>query len=853
MKLQPSLLALAAASFLASFATPSALAQTGDSVAAAIAGQAAPAAAAPANETAEQRAQRLAREQQAAQRQSAPPAERIVVTGARRAQAASSVPFNISAINGEQLRQDNITDLKALIQELPAVNAPGNSARFADSVTVRGLSIAPVNANNIEQFVRSTIAYYVDETPLPSVGLRIKDMARVETLLGPQGTLYGAGSLGGTIRYITNQPVLRQREGRLGLSLYQTAGGGLSYDADGMVNVPLGGGFAFRASLARLDEAGYTDRVSTPPWRSTPWTTSPNRNQNVYKDDDWQKVDTARGALLWQITPGFKLTLTHTQQDQLAHGTRGTSLQPLAVANARNPAELDAAWRNPGLELGQLPCNPNCRFTDARETPIAVDKNTVLARHEEFADREFRMTSLDVDLNLGFADLRSSTSTFKDARIGQADYASQGWVFYYSLGDLGGDIRSDRSAYITFDNTYKGLSHETRLISRGDGPASWIAGLYHTKQERNLRFNEVLPGMDAFLGNSKATPSPKPDVGYGEDLGSEYSETALFGEFSYKLTPQFQLTAGGRLFKYEDTARIEIVDYAGGFVDNRVTDTRGQSGKSIFKVNASYQLRPGLLSYLTVSQGFRRGGTNGFRNVGARVIADDAREYQPDTTTNYELGIKGHLFGGDLYVEAAAYMIDWKDAQTYRSQDIDGFPVNGTANGPDARSEGLEFALRWRFAPAWQMTFSTGTVESRWTSTKTHCLYTNRTSCRTWNAGGLMGGSPDWKHRLGLRYSTDIGSDMFLRVGGTVRYVGKTRSDRSDSIAGNDGVFVYPAYTTASLYAGIGKGKWDAQLWINNATNERGLVSNQTAGAVLGERLIYTVPRTVGLNLSYAF
>jgi hypothetical protein len=373
MRTTPTLLALAVASLCSTLAGTS-LAQT--------AGTASPSAAAPANETAEARAQRLAREQAEAQRQSAPAAERIVVTGARRSQSASTVPFNISAINGEQLRQENVTDLKSLISELPAVNAPGNSARFADSVTVRGLSIAPVNANNIEQFVRSTIAYYVDETPLPNVGLRIKDIARVETLLGPQGTLYGAGSLGGTIRYISNQPVLRQFEGRVGASLYQSSGGGLSNDLDAVVNVPLGNQFVLRASVARLDEAGTTDRVSSPPWRgNAAWSSKPNAGQNVYKDDDWQEVTTARAALLWQVTPGVKLTLTHTQQDQLAHGTRGVSVQPLGVANARSPAELDAAWRNPGRTLAQLPCAPSCRFTDARETPFAVNANTVLARY----------------------------------------------------------------------------------------------------------------------------------------------------------------------------------------------------------------------------------------------------------------------------------------------------------------------------------------------------------------------------------------------------------------------------------------------------------------------------------------
>ncbi len=132
--------------------------------------------------------------------------EAVIVTATGRAQAASSVPYNVTALSEEALREANITDIKKFIQQSPSINAPANSARFADSVTVRGLNVSPVGANNIEYFTRSTLAYYLDDTPLPNIAYRIKDIARVETLLGPQGTLYGAGSLGGTIRYITNQP-----------------------------------------------------------------------------------------------------------------------------------------------------------------------------------------------------------------------------------------------------------------------------------------------------------------------------------------------------------------------------------------------------------------------------------------------------------------------------------------------------------------------------------------------------------------------------------------------------------------------------------------------------------------------
>lgn len=115
--------------------------------------------------------------------------QQVIVTANRRDEAAHRVPINISALSEDELREQNITDAKKLVAASDAINAPGNSARYADSVTVRGLNVSPVNANNLEQFIRSTLAWYLDDTMLPHLGYRIKDIARVETLLGPQGTL----------------------------------------------------------------------------------------------------------------------------------------------------------------------------------------------------------------------------------------------------------------------------------------------------------------------------------------------------------------------------------------------------------------------------------------------------------------------------------------------------------------------------------------------------------------------------------------------------------------------------------------------------------------------------------------
>ena len=272
----------------------------------------------------------------------------ITVTASKRAEQAYKVPYNVSAISEETLRRENITDAKKLIADNVSISAPGNSARFTDSVTVRGLNVSAVDGNNIEQFVRSTLAYYLDDTALPFIGYRIKDITRVETLLGPQGTLYGSGSLGGTVRYITNQPKLGKTEARINTGVYQTKNGGLSNDTDVVFNLPLGQNFALRGSLARLDEKGYTDRVSNPPWNTNngagTWSSKPDANKNVYEDDDWQKVNGGRVSLLWKITDDLSLTAAHTQQNQLAHGTSGASLTPLGIANANSDAEKLAVW-----------------------------------------------------------------------------------------------------------------------------------------------------------------------------------------------------------------------------------------------------------------------------------------------------------------------------------------------------------------------------------------------------------------------------------------------------------------------------------------------------------------------------
>ena len=742
--------------------------------------------------------------------------ENVVVTATRREASVEDIPINISAIGEAELRKRAITDLKSLIEDSVTISAPANSARFADSVTVRGLNVSPVNQNNLEFFVRSTLAYYLDETPLPNIGYRIKDIARVETLLGPQGTLYGSGSLGGTVRYITNQPRFDESTVRINTGMYQTDGGGLSTDTDVVINQPLSDSLAIRASLAYLDEAGFTDRVVTPSFREdNPWTNPDGSGKTRYKNDDYQYVTTGKVALAWQISPDAKLTYTHAQQSQLANGSRGTTLDPNQDGDV--------------FQYGQ---------------------DVLVGRYREFADRAFKLDSLDLEWDFENFSMKSSTSHFEDTREGQANYGI-GFVYYgdWGWGALTPD-QTDESPYMQFDNTYSGISHETRFVSMGDGPLSWVGGFYYTQQERSLAFQEFFPTLDQVGGLDREAIGGNVDVGYAEDINTDYEEMAVFGELTYALTDRWDVTLGARVFNYSDEADPRITDYAFGLVDTKGSVDNSASGKSFFKLNTAYELADDVLLYATASQGFRRGGVNGFKDQGEQTVSEDAQNYEPDSVDNLELGLKGAFFDDVLYIETNVYQIAWENTQTYYSQSINSFPLNGTANGPDAESRGWEFSTRLRVSDSVSLTYSTATTEAKWAETEEVCLYADGSECRTWNEGGLLGGSPEWRHNLGANFYRDLSNGLTLSASLRGSYTSEVQSDRADSP--EEEPYRYDSYTLYSANVGLSGDQWNAGLWARNLTNERAEVSYQVENYV-GNRLIQTMPRTIGLNLSYDF
>ena len=310
------------------------------------------------------------------------------------------------------------------------------------------------------------------------------------------------------------------------------------------------------------------------------------------------------------------------------------------------------------------------------------------------------------------------------------------------------------------------------------------------------------------------------------------------------------MTFGARFFNWEDETRKTISDYTGFLGVNDDVSRGDDTGESIFKLNAAYRFTDSAFSYLTISEGFRRGGTNGFRDDGGNVVADSTQVFEPDSTTNYELGFKGSFLDGDLYLQANVYLIEWDNTQTYYSQSILGFPLNGTTNGPDAETQGVELALRYDLTDnlglSWESAFTAGEfVEDR-----TVCLFEGNTTtaCRTWFDGDDLGGAPSDRHNFGIDYYTSaFGGD--IRTSFDVRYVGEVQSNRQDQ----NEPYEFDAYTSLGASVEYARGPVATSLWVSNLTNEDGETSFQVVGGQWGYRTIYIRPRTIGLKVSYDF
>ncbi|MCY4509380.1 MAG: TonB-dependent receptor, partial [Acidobacteria bacterium] len=643
--------------------------------------------------------------------------EAAVVTATRIEEPLQEVPMSISAVTGADIERRAIENLTELARWTPGLTVVDQGARGSNVVIVRGLNTDSLNAPEFTgNNYNNGVATYLGDIPL-AVDLRLRDVERVEVLLGPQGTLYGAGTLAGAVRYLPRRPDTERRELEVRGDLFGLAHGGApGSDAGFTFNLPL--------VRSRLALRGVVDRFANPGFIDydyllrTPGVSEPEPDPsdpaavaaNLYSEPDANTEDTlsARLSLLWEATPNLSALFAYHLQDQRVGGRQ-----------VNHAAAFDTG-----------------RYVSAH-------------RYPEPNDRRNELLSLELNWGLGGAELTTAAGYSRFSQQGQRDQTDL-LIQAFGIGgllpgtypglsqaqatdpditaaDLTAGFRTF-SAYTREDGREERLNWETRLVSTGDGPWRWVGGAFFNRYDSRGTSFELAPGLTAFSGVTPVlggNPVSEPVEYYS--LGrQDVEERALCGEISRDLGRRWRVTAGGRWFGYGiATGNLTEFPYTPMY-SSPYSDHESDDGGVLFKGSVSYRLDDETNVYFTRSQGYRIGGGNNFRVCSDEEItlltdADPGNDppqsgciyadqalIEPDTTTNYEVGLRRSWNDERVTFSGTLFHVDWTDIQVAGLTPFSAQPI--TLNGGGAVSRGVEIASAvdatgaLRFRGSWSYT-----------------------------------------------------------------------------------------------------------------------------------------------------
>ena len=638
----------------------------------------------------------------------------VTVTATRRAATAQDLPISITAVTGAQLQEAGIEDVAALTRSMAGVDftdkGPFSGASGANLI-IRGLnSDATAWLPAATSPVVPPVATYVDDTPL-FVNLRLQDLDRVEILRGPQGTLYGSGSLGGTIRYVQNAPDPTGFDAKAQVGVSDTAHTSEpNEDVSGMLNLPLGNTLALRMNAAYTYDAGFINQpylyrldASGVPLAAQPGNlfSAPETHAEDHVNDYIYKA--ARIAALWKPNAQFQAQLSYYYQLGTAGGFPYVATNGLAYTQPISASNLP-----PGSLTKLFPAT----------VPAGAD---ALSNADNGPDRtrdEVNLVALSLEYDLGFATMTSATSWSHHVNASSVDETGEYVNFSFSQSLYGQNPRT----YIVGDESLddKGWSQELRFASKSGGMLEWLAGLFYRNETTDIEENDHYPGYYDFYngcapnyGQSSGdgvtpsqcgigeayTPGPlqyvdglpiiKDDV-YINAFETKFTDLAAFGELTAHLNSAWSVTGGTRLFRQtisQGQQNALLFDGPAYAADETLSD---QWRRAQWKLNTAYQLDADNLVYATWSQGFRRGGVNALppsELLGAFVTPPALSKLAPDTANNYEVGAKGTIEGRFRY-SAAMFDIQWRNIQ--EGIDLTPLVLPGALNIGDGYSRGLE-------------------------------------------------------------------------------------------------------------------------------------------------------------------
>ena len=765
----------------------------------------------------------------------------IIVTATKRATTVQDVPFSINAQTQEDIQRANATTIEDISRNVAGL-AVQNLGPGQSQVSVRGVSAGQIVRD--QPGVKEQVGVYLDESVISlslfTPDLDLFDLNRVETLRGPQGTLFGSGSVGGTLRYITNQPVTGRTEGLVEGNINTVDESDIGGHLKGAINMPFGDVAAARAVAYYTKFGGFIDAVG------------PAAGKNI---NDGRRIG-GRIALLVQPTDAIKITPRIVYQE----------------------AEADGFNRQEVFNLYASPLHA---------TPTELgERRQYLRLREKFKD-ETMIADLTASLGLGAVELTSITSYInRDILVSRDASALTGSVSLVPFAALGAPLAlTNLSSNLRDTTDLKQWTQEVRLSSLGAGPLSWVLGGFYSDVDRQYSQRLPTPGYDAIVdaiplfagipgGVSAAVRNGFPaDSPYNSDIPYDIRQSALFGEGTYDFG-QFKLTAGGRYYNFKES-RDFITGGIFSNVDTRIGDKTKSNGFSP-RVIGTWEPSRNLSVNVQAAKGFRLGGVNDALNLplcdnGApdgpdRQTFGNRPTYDDETLWNYEAGVKYQQRG--ITFNAAAFYTDIKDLQV--TADAGTCSSRIVFNAPEAHTKGVEAEVAASPMPGLDLSAAASWIEAEFDEDL-------RTATGAVIAGIREGNRlptvPKFQGAVTATYGQPLNADADWYVTASAQHVGSRYTQPGDQEpgAGNFSVIVFngdsftavpynldlrlPAYQLVNLSAGIEFASGlEAALYVNNLFDENPLLSfdRERGGRA---RLGFNVgqPRTIGLTLRQAF
>ena len=770
----------------------------------------------------------------------------LIVTASKREQTLQNVPFSVAAQTEEQIRNsgsNNIIDLARNIAGLTIADlGPGQS-----QAAIRGISSGQVVRD--QPGVKESVGVYLDESPISialfTPDLDLFDLQRIEVLRGPQGTLFGAGSSTGTLRYITNQPRLGEFQGAAEVSLTDGTGADTGGSIKGMLNAPIGDTAALRIAAYYDQIPGFIDAVQP--------------DLSVKENVDSGTKTGGRVAMLFQPNDSLSITPRIVYQKLETDGY-------------------------PRVDVYNILGN---EFMTT-EPPVNLGERQQFTQLEEGLTDELLLGDLKIVYAFGNMEL-TSISSYTDRDVEVVRDASQltGSVTFDILGPTAPSAAVRLNSPLIDKTSLTSFSQELRLGSTGDEKLDWLVGAFYQDTDRDYGQTLPTPGWDAATGidnTSNGNGNAPADTPFFSRLSYSFKQFAVFGEATFHFTDQWALTGGLRYYDFDED---RVLTFAGAF-SAPARDVPGSTSSDGFSPRAILSFKPNddVLLTAQAARGFRLGGINDPLNAPLCSASDLATfsghpTWEDETLWNYELGAKMRFAGGTVTFNTAAFYSDIKDLQD--GVDVGTCSSRVVLNVPEAHSYGIEAELYARPTSNWDFGISATWLNAEIDSSVT--IAGTDTIVAGIEKGNRLPTSPEFQGAASATYSWPWGSTLESFVNLTYQYVGSSFSRIADETP-NFGVistdpalqaagaarFIpfglanppppttitfnpeLPSYDILNARFGLGSDRWHAALFVNNVFDERALLSvDRERGRSARVGYLTNQPRTYGVSLLVDF